>query len=51
MPDYPLVEQQVTLTVPASFDMAARELTEAAVGQGFRDFILLEEPGPRSTTG
>lgn len=45
-PDYPLSEQLVTLTVPASFDMAARELTrEAAVGAGLpKDFILLEEP-------
>ncbi len=46
MPQFPLAEQLVTLTVPASFDMAARELTrEAAMGAGFpRDFILLEEP-------
>jgi hypothetical protein len=46
MPDFPLVDQLVTLTVPASFDMAARELTrEAAIGAGLpRDFILLEEP-------
>jgi hypothetical protein len=46
MPAHPLADQLVTLTVPASFDMAARELTrEAAVGAGFpRDFILLEEP-------
>lgn len=45
-PDFPLAEQMVTLTVPASFDMAARELTrEAALGAGLpRDFILLEEP-------
>jgi Hsp70 protein len=45
-PDHPLREQVVTLTVPASFDMAARELTrEAAVEAGLpEDFILLEEP-------
>lgn len=45
-PDAPLGDQLVTLTVPASFDMAARELTrEAAVGAGLpKDFILLEEP-------
>lgn len=45
-PDALLGDQLVTLTVPASFDMAARELTrEAAVGAGLpKDFILLEEP-------
>lgn len=45
-PDHPLSEQLVTLTVPASFDMAARELTrEAALKAGLPDdFILLEEP-------
>lgn len=45
-PDHPLAEQLVTLTVPASFDMAARELTrEAALSAGLpQDFILLEEP-------
>ncbi len=45
-PDAPLQEQQVTLTVPASFDITARELTrEAALGAGLpADFILLEEP-------
>lgn len=45
-PDHPLSEQLVTLTVPASFDMAARELTrEAALQAGLPDdFILLEEP-------
>lgn len=46
MADFPLAKQLVTLTVPASFDMAARELTrEAALGAGLpEDFILLEEP-------
>lgn len=45
-PEFPLANQLVTLTVPASFDMAARELTrEAALGAGLpKDFILLEEP-------
>lgn len=45
-PESPFSEQLVTLTVPASFDMAARELTrEAALAAGFPvDFILLEEP-------
>lgn len=44
--DAPFQEQLVTLTVPASFDMSARELTrEAALSAGFpTDFILLEEP-------
>ena len=44
--DHSLSEQLVTLTVPASFDMAARELTrEAALQAGLpADFILLEEP-------
>jgi molecular chaperone DnaK (HSP70) len=45
-PDAPLEQQLVTLTVPASFDMAARELTrEAALAAGLPEsFILLEEP-------
>jgi molecular chaperone DnaK (HSP70) len=45
-PNAPFEEQLVTLTVPASFDMAARELTrEAALSAGLpSDFILLEEP-------
>ncbi|HRX69959.1 MAG: Hsp70 family protein [Gammaproteobacteria bacterium] len=45
-PDAPLAEQEVVLTVPASFDPAARELTAeaaAAVGLG-RHLVLLEEP-------
>ncbi len=44
--DTPLAQQQVVLTVPASFDPAARELTrEAAIASGFpADFVLLEEP-------
>ena len=44
-PDASLLEQAVTLTVPASFDPAARELTaEAAASAGLHDLILLEEP-------
>lgn len=45
-PDAPLSEQQVVLTVPASFDAAARELTrEAALAAGLPDeVLLLEEP-------
>lgn len=45
-PDAPLVQQQVVLTVPASFDAAARELTrEAALAAGLPEsLVLLEEP-------
>ncbi|NMC20682.1 MAG: Hsp70 family protein [Thermogutta sp.] len=45
-PDAPFARQRVVLTVPASFDAAARELTrEAALESGFPpDFLLLEEP-------
>lgn len=44
-PDSPLVEQDVTITVPASFDPAARELTvEAARESGIKFLTLLEEP-------
>ena len=44
-PDSPLNEQTVTLTVPASFDPAARELTaEAAAAAGLTRLTLLEEP-------
>ncbi len=45
-PDARLNEQLVTLTVPASFDVVARDLTrEAALAAGLpEDFILLEEP-------
>jgi molecular chaperone DnaK (HSP70) len=45
-PDHPLADQQVVLTVPASFDAAARELTrEAAQAAGLpAELILLEEP-------
>ncbi|MGA2500872.1 MAG: Hsp70 family protein [Tepidisphaeraceae bacterium] len=45
-PQAPFVQQKVVLTVPASFDPAARELTrEAALAAGFpENFVLLEEP-------
>lgn len=44
-PDDALAAQEVTVTVPASFDPAARELTaEAAQAVGFERLILLEEP-------
>lgn len=44
-PEAPLLEQAVTITVPASFDPAARELTaEAAEAVGFEQLTLLEEP-------
>jgi hypothetical protein len=45
-PDSPVSDQQVVLTVPASFDASARELTrEAAIAAGLpEDLVLLEEP-------
>lgn len=45
-PDAVAVQQIVVLTVPASFDAAARELTrEAAIAAGLPDsLVLLEEP-------
>ena len=45
-PNAPFAEQQVVLTVPASFDASARELTrEAALLAGLpQDLVLLEEP-------
>lgn len=44
-PDHPLQRQEVTLTVPASFDEVARELTVAAAHQaGLQHLVLLEEP-------
>jgi hypothetical protein len=44
-PEHDLAEQEVTVTVPASFDPAARELTaEAAQSVGFQHLVLLEEP-------
>jgi len=44
-PDAPISEQEVTITIPASFDPAARELSaEAASAAGFEHMTLLEEP-------
>lgn len=45
-PDAPAQDQVVVLTVPASFDASARELTrEAALAAGLpADLVLLEEP-------
>ncbi|SMY32290.1 Chaperone protein DnaK [Photobacterium malacitanum] len=44
-PETPISDQDVTITVPASFDPAARELTaEAARNVGFKHLTLLEEP-------
>ena len=45
MPDAPFAKQQALVTVPASFDAVARELTEEAAKQaGFKNVTLLEEP-------
>jgi len=45
MPDAPFRKQQVLVTVPASFDAVARELTlEAAQQAGYQNITLLEEP-------
>ncbi|HEX8915700.1 MAG TPA: Hsp70 family protein [Humisphaera sp.] len=44
-PDAPLAQQDVVLTVPASFDEVARELTvQAAKQAGFGSLTLVEEP-------
>ncbi|SIO94042.1 Hsp70 family protein [Vibrio spartinae] len=44
-PQYPLAEQDVTITIPASFDPAARDFTaEAAKNIGLNRRTLLEEP-------
>ena len=44
-PQHPLAEQDIVLTVPASFDEEARELTvEAAREAGLENITLLEEP-------
>ncbi len=43
--DARFVDQEIIVTVPASFDEAARELTlEAAKRAGYPDIVLLEEP-------
>lgn len=44
-PDEPFAAQQVVLTVPASFDEVARQLTERAAKEaGYPRLVLLEEP-------
>ncbi len=44
-PDAPLAHQEVVVTVPASFDEGARELTtQAAAEAGMGDVRLIEEP-------
>ncbi|HLA85657.1 MAG TPA: Hsp70 family protein, partial [Thermoguttaceae bacterium] len=44
-PDTPLAEQDVVLTLPASFDEIARELTvKAAARAGLARVVLIEEP-------
>ncbi|MBV9772252.1 MAG: Hsp70 family protein, partial [Bryobacterales bacterium] len=45
MPDALFTGQQVLVTVPASFDAVARELTlKAAEEAGYKNLLLLEEP-------
>ncbi|MDO4592867.1 MAG: Hsp70 family protein, partial [Comamonadaceae bacterium] len=44
-PEAPFAQQHITVTIPASFDPAARELTaEACKAAGFANLTLLEEP-------
>jgi hypothetical protein len=44
-PEAPFSQQDITVTIPASFDPAARELTvEAAKAAGYQELTLLEEP-------
>ena len=44
-PDAPFADQEVLVTVPASFDAIARDLTQrAAESAGFKNLTLLEEP-------
>jgi molecular chaperone DnaK (HSP70) len=44
-PNAPFEQQQILVTVPASFDAVARELTEHAAHEaGYRNVVLLEEP-------
>ncbi|WP_427309496.1 Hsp70 family protein [Cupriavidus sp. H39] len=44
-PEAPFSAQDITVTIPASFDPAARELTaEAAAAAGYARMTLLEEP-------
>ncbi len=44
-PQAPFSEQEITITIPASFDPGARELSaEAARAAGYQNLTLLEEP-------
>jgi len=44
-PEAPFADQKVFLTVPASFDAVARELTQQAADlAGYKNVVLLEEP-------
>jgi len=44
-PEAPFAEQDITVTIPASFDPSARELTlDAARAAGYVNLTLLEEP-------
>ncbi len=44
-PEAPFEDQEILLTVPASFDAIARELTQrAAESAGYRNVTMLEEP-------
>jgi molecular chaperone DnaK (HSP70) len=44
-PEQPFDSHQVLVTVPASFDAIARDLTQKAAEQaGYRNIVLLEEP-------
>jgi hypothetical protein len=45
MPDAPFAQQHVLVTVPASFDAVARDLTlKAAEQAGYQNITLIEEP-------
>jgi hypothetical protein len=45
MPDAPFTQQHVLVTVPASFDVVARDLTlKAAEQAGYQNITLMEEP-------
>ena len=44
-PELPFAQHQVLVTVPASFDAVARDLTQKAAEEaGYRNIVLLEEP-------
>jgi molecular chaperone DnaK (HSP70) len=44
-PEHPLEKQDVVITIPASFDEIARELTVAAAQRaGLPRIVLIEEP-------